>query len=103
MKGLIMSRQLDQASEERQRKRHASIAYAVEYGLEKAHDECSVDLLGFSVKCSGGDYLMTLRAELDGTRVIRFVGSDTIGGCFLKAVREATGNREAWRVDQWAK
>jgi hypothetical protein len=94
---------LEQASEERQRKRHDRIAYAVEFGLEKAYGECQVEIHGFSVKCSGNDYLMTLRAEVDGVRVIRFVGGDSIGGCFLKAVREATGDREAWRVDKWGK
>lgn len=97
-----MSRQLEQAQEERARKTAEKLAYDIDYGLEKNVAASGGTLGGLSIKLNGGDVLMTLRARFPAGAMVAFVGSETIGGAVRKATRDASGDKLQWRVDKWA-
>lgn len=96
-----MSRQLELDQEVRQARREKAIARAVEYGLVGALGNAGADLLGFTVRLSAEDCLMTLRVKLDDRRQVAFIGGETLGGCFLKAARDARDDKLTWREDKY--
>jgi len=58
-------------------------------------------LTGFSVKVGDEDYLMTIRAEYDGNKVISWVGASSLQNLLLKAYREAARENLRWKADEW--
>ena len=99
---LGMSRQLEQAIEEKSARRHLAILKAVEYDLERSVAESGGHLTGLGVKLTGGDCLITLRANLGGEAKVSFVGAGDFGDALIKAVREIRSGKLRWREDLWA-
>ena len=58
-------------------------------------------LLGISAKMSAWDCLLTIRVDQGGSRMICFVGSDSLVNCLLKAVRDAQNDMLRWRADKF--
>ena len=96
-----MSRQLEAQSEERERNKRNALIKALDHGLAGGLESQGVHLLGISIKYSAFDCLMTLRADIDGTRHICFIGSDTIINCFLKADADAHRYELQWTPDKY--
>lgn len=96
-----MSRQLEQHAEEKAARRHASIVRAVEYELSDALAASKRELLGFSVKLSGGDCLITVRCSFGGAREVCFVGAEDLGSALIKCVREGRTDKLKWRADKF--
>lgn len=98
-----MSRQLEQAGEDRTRRRYDAIVRAVEYDLLKAIEVNGTTLRGFSVRLGDWECLITLRATRNGSAEVCFVGAEDFGGCMIKCVREAKRDKLNWKADRFAK
>lgn len=96
-----MTRQLEQGREERQKKRDLALIVALEYGLVQDIGRAGGVLLGFSVKISPEDVLMTVKVELAGKRQIAFVGAATLPDVVLKACRDGRRDKLRWRADKY--
>lgn len=96
-----MSRQLEIEGEERSKKKRNALALALDHGLVSALEYNGIDFVGFAVKYSAFDCLMTLKAELNGVRHVAFVGSDTIINCILKSHNDASSGSLLWRPDKY--
>jgi hypothetical protein len=99
----IMTRQLEQAMEEKSKRRHGAILLAVEGGLSRSLSESTIILEGFSATFRNGDCLITLRGIVNGDRQVCFVGADDLGSALVKASREARGGLLKWRPDKYGK
>lgn len=97
----LMSRQLEQAVEERERLRSDNLFRALEFGLVGALQTQGIELLGFSMKYQDFSCLLTLRVISEESRKIAHVGSDTMTNCFLKADLEARHHRLRWAEDKY--
>lgn len=98
-----MSRQLEQQMEDRTSREQDAVLQAVYGGLSEAVHRAGGDLTGFSVKLSGGDCLITLKAVFENNPSIAFVGSEDLPGALRKAVRELHRDQLGWREDRYAK
>lgn len=98
-----MSRQLEQAGEDKARRRAMKLARILDGELDSAIRRAGGELLGFSVRLEGWDCLLTLRVRLAGRRQIAFVGSETLGGALLKAVDLAKRDKLAFKADKYGK
>jgi len=87
--------------EERMAKRHAAIVRAVEFGLEQGVQRAGGEYLGFSYKNGGSDGLLVVRAVFPAGLQVAFVGSEDLGGCLIKAAREAASDKLVWRADKY--
>lgn len=96
-----MSRQLEQASEERNRRRRKKIVEAVEYGLDSAIEHAGGELTGIAIKYNGGDVLLVVKVVLAGKQQVAFVGADDLGSGLVKVVREGFADRLRWREDRY--
>lgn len=96
-----MSRQLEIKQEERELARRSTLVKALDFGIVGALESQGVELLGIAFKHNAYDCLMTIKADVGGTRSISFVGSDTIINCILKAYGAASRNELRWRPDQY--
>lgn len=96
-----MSRQLEQADEQRNSRRHRAIVVAVEYGLFDAVERSGGVLQGFAFKNRGSDCLLVLKAVLAGKKQVAFVGSDDLAGCLIKAVKLGNSDKLRWRDDRY--
>ena len=85
------------------RRRDVALRRACEGDLQASVSQTGGELLGFSVKLSQHDCLITLRAVFPGGRMIAFVGGDTLAGCLLKVPREARSNNLRWKADKYQK
>ena len=92
-----MSRQLEAVQEARQKKHNSAVVAAVDYQLVEAVQRAGGVLLGFSVKLSGDDCLITLRVLLGGREQIAFVGGATLGLTLIKCVRLALSDKLSFR------
>lgn len=97
-----MSRQLEQFSEERDKKRRRAIVAAVEYDLQKAVERAGGDLLGFSTRMNPGECLVTLRVIVAGRRQVAFVGAEDLGTALIKAVRLGNSDKLGFRDDKYS-
>lgn len=88
---------------ERAARRHQRIGRAAESGLVSAVSRAGGQLLGLSVKYSNGEVLVTLRALMPAGRMVCFVGAESMGGCLLKATRDANNDKLRWRLDRYAR
>lgn len=96
-----MSRQLEQIVEERTARRNLALIKAVEFELVGSVEAAGTALTGFSVRLSEFSCLITLRGVRDGVLVVAFVGSDDLGSCMLKCVREARMDKLTWQKDKF--
>jgi hypothetical protein len=96
-----MSRQLEQAAEDRTSRRRKEILIAVEFGLVEAIERSGAVMTGFAFKNRGSDCILVLKGHLAGKHQVAFVGSDDLGGCLIKAVRLGNGDQLRWRDDKY--
>lgn len=96
-----MTRQFDAESEERASRRGKLLVRAVRRDLEASVQSDGYELLGFSVKLSGGDCLLTLRADNHQGQVVSFVGGEDLESSILKAVTGAFAGDLRWRADKF--
>ena len=96
-----MSRQLEAQQELKQQRVNLEIIAAVEFELVGSIAFMGGQLLGFSVKISEVDCLLTLRADFEGRRMVCFVGAPDIGGCLRKSVVEGHNNTLKWKEDRF--
>lgn len=94
-----MSRQVEQVQEERETKRRDALVKALEYSLPGHLETQGITLLGFAVKYDAYECLMTIKADVGGTRKVAFVGAGSVVDCILKAEQAAAANRLRWKVD----
>lgn len=97
-----MTRQLEQDAEDRVERENRAILQAVHGGLDEAVHTQGGILLGFSVRLSGGDCLLTLRAEFDGEAMVAFVGSESLAVGLRKSVKQAHTRELNWQEDRYA-
>jgi hypothetical protein len=97
-----MARSREAAAEAAQEKRLRAAGKVVDGGLVEGVSRAGGELLGFSVKLSPYDVLITLRAEFPGGRMVGFIGGETLSGALVKAQREAASDAIKWREDRWA-
>lgn len=96
-----MSRQLEQAVEQREQLRRDSLFRALEFGLVGALESYGIEMLGFSIKYQDFSCLMTLRVIKDEQHQVAFVGSDTMTNCVLRADLEARHHRLKFAKDKY--
>lgn len=94
-----MSRQLEAKIEQRAAKLQDAAMLAIYGGLDDAVSYAGGELAGFSVRLGVDECLMTLRAEFPGGRMVSFVGGEGLPEVFVKASREARGDKLKWRAD----
>lgn len=92
----------DVRREGKQATRRANVGRAVDSGLDSALYRLGYDLQGISIKLSGADCLMVIKALDDGVPKVCFVGAETMASAFLKATREADSATLRWKDDKWA-
>lgn len=84
-------------------RRRVHVTRLCDGGLLDDVERAGGELLGMSVRWRGYDCLVTLRARFPAGSMVAFVGGETLGGCLVKAAREARGDALKWRVDRYAK
>lgn len=92
----------EQAWDLRRAKQAAHLQNVCNGGLEKLIQDLEGDLLGFSAKCTGEDWLITIRANFKGNRVVAFVGASTLENVLSKAYRQGKRNELRWKEDSYA-
>lgn len=92
-----MSSELERAEELRSTKRRNKVGQIAEFGLSSAISRTGGELVGFSVRLTGGDCLLTLRVTLAGRPQIAYVGGETLGSALLKAYRDASSDKLQWK------
>lgn len=98
-----MSRQLEQIQEEREMRRQGALVKALEYGLAGTLEGQGITLIGFAVIYDAYECLMTLKADIGGTRKVAFVGGGSVAECVLRALRAAQADRLRWKEDEYLK
>jgi len=98
-----MTRQLEQAQEDKQQKFAKAQLSALNGGMAAAVARAGGELGGFSARMDDYEVLLTIRAEFPAGRMIAFVGGDTLGSALVKVIREASQDRLKWREDKWGK
>lgn len=88
---------------EKAARRQQRIGRVAESGLVSAVSRAGGQLLGLSVKYANGEVLVTLRAVMPAGRMVCFVGAEDLGGCLLKASRDANNDKLRWRTDKYAR
>lgn len=73
----------------------------LDYGLAGYIEGQGLVMLGFSFKTSAGDCLMVVRADKGGSKVVCFIGSDSVPNCVLKAARDARDDLLRWKKDKY--
>jgi hypothetical protein len=92
----------ENAYAQRQQKRALFLYRVLSGDLEATLHKFGAVLLGFSVKCGDEDYLLTMRADFEGEKMVAWVGATSLANMFRKAYREARSNTLRWKVDEWA-
>ena len=96
-----MTRQLEQAQEDKGAKKNQALANALDYGIPGALDAQGIMLLGIAIKYDAYNCLLTIKADIGNTRSVCFVGSDSIANCFLKCLSDARNDALHWRPDKY--
>lgn len=96
-----MSRQLEREREEREEKRRVSLVRAIEFGLFRALYNQGAELRGVAIRYGEFDCLMTIKADINGTRHVAFIGASSMMNCFIKADAAAACNRLKWKPDKY--
>lgn len=96
-----MSRQLDIKREQRETARRDALVRALEFGIVGALEIQGIHLVGLAIKYDAFNCLLTIKADVQGTRSVCFVGSDTMMNVLLKADAMAANDALVWRADQY--
>lgn len=96
-----MSRQLEQQTEEIQKKRSSKLVEVLEYSLVGALEFHGIQLVGIAIKYESFSCLMTIKAYRGDTRHVSFISSDSIANCFLHAQAAASRNALTWVKDKY--
>jgi hypothetical protein len=97
-----MSRLLEAAQEERTARHQQKVGEALDYGLSGHLAHAGATLLGFSMRYSEVDCLLTIRVELAGRPQVAFVGAGSMSMCLLKAIDLARRDKLVFKPDKWA-
>lgn len=97
-----MSSQLERDQEVRQEERVRKLGRIVDYELEGAVGHAGGLLLGFSVRISPEDCLVTLRAVVAGRNQVAFVGGSTLASALFKATTLARTDKLEWRQSKYS-
>lgn len=97
-----MTRQLEQQQELREQKRREALVRALEFELPGTLELNGITLLGFAMKYDAYECLMTIKADVGGTRKVAFVGASSPIDCILRAVQAAGADRLRWKNDDYA-
>jgi hypothetical protein len=72
-------------------------------GLAAAVERAGAELIGFSVSFRGVDVLLTIRAKFPGSRMVGFVGAQTLPAALGKAANEASMDGFRWKTDNYSR
>jgi len=97
-----LSRQLEQRGEDLARKKADRLVMVLEYGLVEGLEANGAELTGLAIKYDAYFCLLVITAYVGGSKMVRFVGSDTIANCFLKAYKDAHQGELHLKVDKYA-
>lgn len=84
-------------------KRNKHIGRVVDGGLVSLVERDGLSLTGFTLKCAEYDCLLVVKARGEGGQVVAFVGSESIGGAWIKAFDQAKNGGLKWSADKWAR
>jgi hypothetical protein len=84
-------------------KRNKHIGRVVDGGLVNLVERDGLRLTGFTLKCAEYDCLLVVKAVGEGGSVVAFIGSESIGGVWIKAFDQAKNGGLKWRADKWVK
>lgn len=98
-----MSRQLEQSGEDKQSRQDKALVRAVQFELRSTIEHLGFSLTGFSVRMDDWETLVTIRAVNQGQGMVSFVGSESLAGALIKAVREGKRDKLVWREDKWSR
>jgi hypothetical protein len=96
-----MTRQNEQAAEDRAARFQKLLRKSIDGGLESAVTRAGGQLLGVSFKLGEWEVLMVLKADFPGGPQVGFIGASSIGECFVKGMMEAAADKVRWREDKW--
>lgn len=96
-----MTRQLEQADEERTRKQSLALWRALDGGIDSSLQADGYELVGLSLKVSGGDCLCTVRVSNHEGAFVAFVGGENIAKTLTKLHRESRGGMLRYRQDRY--
>lgn len=71
----------------------------------RLREEDELDVSGLSVRFpqgSGAEYLITVRARVDGVRVVAFHSAYTMGEALRGLYNRISTNKLKWKVDEYA-
>lgn len=88
---------------ERSDRRTTLAGKVVDGGLESALWRNGQELLGFSVRLTGVEALLTLRGRVEGEQQVCFVASASLADALNKAYKLAETGELRWRPDKYAK
>lgn len=97
-----MSRQLEQLTEERSERKRQAVLHAVYGGIDSAISAKGLRLAGMSIKLTGGDCLLTLRAANGDGTIVGFIGAGDLPDALAKAVREVHTDQVKWRPSKYS-
>lgn len=96
-----MSRQIEIEVEQRETARRDALVKALEYRIVGSLESQGIHLLGFAFKYDAFNCLMTIKAVVNETASVCFIGSDSVMNCILKADSEASRHTLRWRADKY--
>jgi hypothetical protein len=71
-------------------------------GMEFLVEQQGGTCLGISIRSSGVDTLLVIRAEFEGKRMVAFMGASTGASALYKANKQLRNGGVRWVVDQYA-
>lgn len=77
------------------------VLYMVTGGAEYLVDQIGGELSGFTMRSSGFDTLLVLRADFDGKSMVAFVGGNTGASCLARAETQLRNGGLKWRKDRY--
>lgn len=98
---MVLSRQLEQQTEERDTKRRDALYKTLEFDLAGVIAFGGGELTGFAMNYEEFSCLVVLKADFEGKNMVSFIYSDTMTNCLLRAVSLGKNNRLKWKLDVW--
>jgi hypothetical protein len=93
-----MGKQTQTNLEKKYKKR---VLYMVTGGAEYLVEQIGGELSGFTMRSSGFDTLLVLRAEFEEEPMVAFIGGNTGASCLARAERELRNGGLKWRKDKY--
>lgn len=79
------------------------VVYLLTGGLEHLVAEGGGTCLGISIRSTAADTLVVIRADVDGTRMVAFMGGSTAAGALCKVEHQLRNGGLKWRQDYYHK